>query len=124
MNVVDSSGWIEYFLNSPMAAFFAPAAEDVTQLIVPSIALFEVHRFLSRTSAPSDRDVCLDVMRRAQVVDLTVARAIAASETAQKCKLAMADAIMYSIGREFKATFWTQDVDYKGLPGVKYQARR
>ena len=123
MNVVDSSGWIEYFLNSPMAAFFAPAAEDVTHLIVPSIALLEVHRFLSREFQPRDRDVCLDVMRRAQVVDLTDARAIAASTAAQKHKLAMADAIMYSIAREFKATFWTQDVDYKGLPGVRYQGR-
>lgn len=123
MNVVDSSGWIEYFLNSPMAAFFAPAAEDVTHLIVPSIALLEVHRFLSRTFPPVDRDVCLDVMRRAQVVDLTATRAIAASEAAQKHKLAMADAVMYSVAREFKATFWTQDADYKGLPGVRYQAR-
>ena len=123
MNVVDSSGWIEYFLNSPMATFFAPAAEDVTHLIVPSIALLEVHRFLSRTFPPMDRDVCLDVMRRAQVVDLTDARAIAASTAAQKHKLAMADAIMYSIAREFKATFWTQDPDYEGLPGVNYQAR-
>ena len=124
MNVVDSSGWIEYFLNSPMAEFFAPAAEDAANLVVPSISLLEVHRFLSRGFAPAHRDVCLDVMRRAQMVDLTDARAIAASTAAQKHKLAMADAIMYSIAREFKATFWTQDVDYKGLPGVKYQARR
>ena len=124
MNVVDSSGWIEYFLNSPMAQFFAPAAEDVTHLVVPSIALLEVHRFLSRTFQPLDRDVCLNVMRRAQVVDLTDARAIAASEVAQKHKLAMADAIIYSTAQEFKATFWTQDVDYRGLPGVRYQAQQ
>ena len=124
MNVVDSSGWIEYFLNSPMAEFFAPAAEDVTRLVVPSIALLEVHRFLSRSFLPADRDVCLDIMRRAQVIDLTHARAIAASEAAQNHKLAMADAVMYSIAQEFKATLWTQDVDYEGLPGVQYQARQ
>ena len=123
MNVVDSSGWIEYFLNSPMAAFFAPAAEDVVHLVVPSLSLLEVHRFLSRNFAPAHRDVCLNVMRRARVVDLTDARAIAASEAAQQHKLAMADAVMYSIAREFKAAFWTQDVDYQGLPGVNYQAR-
>jgi len=37
--------------------------------------------------------------------------------------LAMADAVMYSIALEHKATFWTQDVDYQGLPGVNYFAR-
>ena len=123
MNVVDSSGWIEYFLDSSMAEFFAPAAEDVVNLVVPSISLLEVHRFLSRNFVPANRDVCLDVMRRAQVIDLTDARALAASEAMQTHKLAMADAIMYSIAREFEATFWTQDVDYQGLPGVQYQAR-
>ena len=35
----------------------------------------------------------------------------------------MADAIMYSIAREFNAAFWTQDVDYEGLPGVNYHPR-
>jgi hypothetical protein len=32
----------------------------------------------------------------------------------------MADAVMYSTALEHKATFWTQDVDYKGLPAVQY----
>jgi hypothetical protein len=59
-------------------------------------------------------------MRRGTVVDITDARAIAASEAAQIHKLAMADAVMYSIAREFKADFWTQDVDYQGLAGVKF----
>lgn len=123
MNVVDSSGWIEYFLNSPMAAFYAAAAEDLPNLVVPSISLLEVHRFLSRTFPPDQRDICLGVMRRAQVVDLTDSRAIAASNAMGLHKLAMADAIMYSIAQEFKATFWTQDIDYQGLPGVQYKAR-
>ena len=34
-----------------------------------------------------------------------------------------ADAAMYSMAQEFGATFWTQDVDYDGLPGVCYFAK-
>jgi hypothetical protein len=30
---------------------------------------------------------------------------------------------MYSIACEFKATFWTQDADYQGLPGVQFHAK-
>jgi toxin FitB len=120
MNVVDSSGWIEYFLDSARADNFAAAIEQSSQLIVPALSIFEVHRFLSRSTNAATRDACLDVMRRGTVVAITDARAIAASEAAQTHKLAMADAVMYSIAREFKADFWTQDVDYQGLAGVNF----
>jgi predicted nucleic acid-binding protein len=110
MNVVDSSGWIEYFLDSPQADFYASAAEDKAKLVVPSIALYEVHRFLSRKTVPAFREECLQVMRRGRVIELSDARAIAASQASQQHKLAMADAVMYSIACEFNATFWTQEV--------------
>jgi toxin FitB len=120
MNVVDSSGWIEFFLGSVEGRAYKPVIEQTAQLVVPALAIFEVHRFLSRSTNPVSRDACLDVMRRGTLVDITDARAIAASEAAQIHKLAMADAVMYSIAREFKADFWTQDVDYQGLVGVKF----
>ena len=47
MNVVDSSGWIEHFQSSHRAAFFSAALSDKAQLLVPSIAVYEVHRRLS-----------------------------------------------------------------------------
>jgi toxin FitB len=124
MNVVDSSGWIEYFIDTANADNFAPAIEKTTLLIVPALSFFEVHRFLSRNADAEHRDKCLEVMRRGTVVELTAQRATAASEVAQKHRLAMADAVMYSIAREFKATFWTQDVDYKDLPGVSYHTKQ
>ena len=123
MNVVDSSGWIEYFIDTANADNFAPAIEKTALLIVPTLSFFEVHRYLSRNADDERRDECLDVMRRGTVIELTTARAIAASSMAQKHRLAMADAVMYSIAREFNATFWTQDVDYKDLPGVAFHAK-
>ena len=102
---------------------FKPIIEQTALLVVPTVSIFEVHRFLSRTSTVAVRDKAIDLMRRSTVVELTTARAIAASDIAQTCRLAMADAIMYSIAREFNATFWTQDVDYKDLPGVKFHAK-
>ncbi len=123
MNVVDSSGWIEYFIDTANADNFAPAIEKTALLIVPALSFFEVHRYLSRNADAARRDECLDVMRRGRVVELTTARAIAASDIAQKHRLAMANAVMYSIAREFNAIFWTQDVDYKDLPGVNYHAK-
>ena len=123
MNVVDSSGWIEFFRAGANGPVFKPIIEDRARLLIPTIALFEVHRVLSR-SLPADLvNRCLDVMRLGRVLDLTDARAIAASHLAAQHKLAMADAAMYAIALEFRASFWTQDVDYQGLPGVRYQAK-
>jgi predicted nucleic acid-binding protein len=120
MNLVDSSGWIEYLQDTPRADLFAEAIEERHQLLVPSIALFEVHKVLSR-SLPADLVAqCLDVMRLGRVLDLTDRRAIAASAIASRHRLALADAAMYSLAQEFEATFWTQDVDYQGLDGVRY----
>jgi toxin FitB len=120
MNVVDSSGWIEYFFDSPRADLFAAAIEDVTKLLVPVVSIFEVHKVLSRKLPAGAVRACLDVMRQGRVLDLTDRRAVAAADIAGKHKLAMADAVIYSMTREFDGTLWTQDVDYNGLEGVKY----
>ncbi len=123
MNVVDSSGWIEYFQGTPRADLFAAAIEDRARLLVPTISLFEVHRVLSRALPAEVVETCLDVMRRGRVLDLTDHRAIAASEAATRHGLALADAAIYSMALEHGAPLWTQDADYQGLPGVNYSAK-
>ena len=120
MNLVDSSGWIEYLQDTPRAKLFADAIEDRNSLLVPTIALFEVHKVLSRRLAAELVERCLYVMRLGRVLDFTDARAISASQIAVRHQLAMADAAMYSMAQEFGATFWTQDADYQGLVGVHY----
>ncbi len=120
MNLVDSSGWIEYLQDTPRADLFADAIEDRNALLVPTIALFEVHKVLSRGLPVELVERCLNVMRLGRVLDITDARAIAASRIAARHQLAMADAAMYSMAQEFGATFWTQDADYQGLAGVHY----
>lgn len=122
-HVVDSSGWIEYFFDSARADLFAPVIEDPGHLYVPTIALFEVHRVLSRRLPSELVRTCLDVMRLANVLDLTDQRAITAAEVAARHQMAMADAVMYSMAQEIGATLWTQDLDYEGLPGVRYFAK-
>lgn len=112
MNVVDSSGWIEFFKAGPNGLTFKPTIQDESCLLVPSISLFEVHRVLSRALPADVAQTCLDVMRRGRVLDLTDRRGIAESEAA-----------IYSMALEHGATLWTKDVDYQGLPGVHYCAK-
>ena len=123
MNVVDSSGWIGFFLAGKNGPLFKPVIEQRDQLLVPVIALYEVHKILSRQLPPEGVEKFLNVMRRGRVLELTDERAIAASTASSLHCLAMADAAMYSMAQEFKATFWTQDVDYQALAGVKFFAK-
>lgn len=44
MNVVDSSGWLEYFADADNADFFASAIENTAELVVPSLSLYEVFK--------------------------------------------------------------------------------
>jgi len=44
MNLVDSSGWLEYFADGRNARFFAPALEDTENLIVSTINIYEVFK--------------------------------------------------------------------------------
>jgi predicted nucleic acid-binding protein len=120
VNLVDSSGWIEFFQAGGNGPVFKPVIEDRNALLVPTIALFEVHKVLSRRLPYELVERCLNVMRLGRVLDFTDARAIAASQIAARHPLAMADAAMYSMAQEFGATFWTQDADYQGLVGVNY----
>ena len=120
MNVVDSSGWIEYLLDTPRADLFADAIENRASLLVPVIALYEVHKLLSRTLPAHRVSACLDVMRLGRVLELTDRRAIAAADTALRHRLAMADAVMYSMAIEHGGSLWTQVAHYQGLPSVHY----
>ena len=42
MNIIDSSGWLEYFADGPNAPFFSPPLQNTAELIVPAITIYEV----------------------------------------------------------------------------------
>lgn len=46
--VVDSSAWIEYFIDGPNAGLFEDAIQRADELIVPSVSVLEVYRYVLR----------------------------------------------------------------------------
>ena len=44
MNIVDSSGWLEYFASGPNTDFFSDPIEDLDELLVPTLSLYEVFK--------------------------------------------------------------------------------
>lgn len=54
MNVVDSSGWLEYFADTAHAAVFMEPIEDLPNLIVPVICLAEVFKKILQQRTEQD----------------------------------------------------------------------
>ena len=120
MNLVDTSGWIEYFFGGPNAAHFAKPIESTSQLLVPTICLYEVFKKINVVGNEAQALQAVAQMREGQVLELTESIALSASLISIKNKLPMADSMIYASALANDATIWTQDIDFKNLPGVKY----
>jgi toxin FitB len=120
MNVVDTSGWLEYFAEGENAAFFAPAIEDTAQLVVPVICIYEVFKKVLQNQGQAMAEIHTADLVKGKVVELNTSLAMSAAMLSAELKLPMADSMILAITREQNATLWTQDEHFKGLPGVQY----
>ena len=120
-NVVDSSGWLEYFADGPNADFFEPVIGEEDSLVVPSISIYEVFKRL--LAEPDGEQIGLSVvaaMQRGLMADLDAELALDAARVSRETKLPMADSIMLATARAHGATLWTQDADFEGIADVQY----
>ena len=124
MNVVDSSGWLEYYSDGENAKFFVDAIEDFDQLIVPTISLYEVHKFALSRAGASYAATAVSQMSRAHLADLDHSLARSAAELSILHRLPMADSIILATARLHNATLLTQDADFEGIEGVLYFPKR
>lgn len=124
MNVVDSSAWIEYFVDGPNASRFAAALSKPEELLVPTVSLLEVYRWVLRTHGRDDAIRAVASMRQGRVLTLDEKTALRAAEVGIEFRLPLADSIIYATARTFGAVVWTQDVDFEGLEGVNYFAKQ
>ena len=120
MNFVDSSGWLAYFADEPNAKYFQGPLKDADSLVVPTITIYEVFKVVLRESNENHALQAISVMHKGTVVNLNVRLAAAASRLSLEHDLPMADSIILATAREYNATIWTQDSDFKDIPGVKF----
>jgi predicted nucleic acid-binding protein len=124
VNVVDSSGWIEYFTEGPNSGFFARSIERVDELIVPTVCIYEVFKCVARERGETQALKAIAHMQLGEVADLDSKLAVFAARLGLQAKLPMADSIVLATARAHEATLWTQDDDFEGLDDVKYIAKK
>ena len=120
MNVVDSSGWLEYFAEGSTADFFAPAIEDTKNLLVPVICLYEVFKKILQQSGINEAQVHVSDMKQGKIIEIDESLTLSAAKLSADLKLPMADSLTLATARANDAVLWTQDEHFKDLDGVKY----
>jgi predicted nucleic acid-binding protein len=120
MNVVDSSGWLEYLVDGPQAAEFLEPLSDTENLIVPTICLYEVFKVVLRERGEEKAVQAIAIMLRGNVVDLNDTIAAQAAKISLERKIPMADSIVIATANAFDAVIWTQDQDFAELPRIRY----
>lgn len=123
MNIVDSSGWLEFLADGHNASFFANALQDTKNLIVPSISLLEVYKRVCQQKDVSHALAAVALMRQGRIIELSAELALAAATLGIKYKIPLADSIILATAEAHDAIIWTQDADFDGLPNVKYRAK-
>lgn len=120
-NVVDSSGWLEYFADRPNADFFEEAIEEEASLVIPSISIYEVFkRLLAEPDGEEAGFLVVAAMQRGEVVDLDAELALDAARISRETRLPMADSVILATAHARDARLWTQDADFESIEGVEY----
>jgi predicted nucleic acid-binding protein len=120
MNVVDSSGWLEYFAKGMNTSFFSSAIQETDSLIVPTICIYEVFKRILTQHTEEEALLAVGIMSLGTITELTREIAINAAQISTTRKIAMADSIILATARDHNATLWTQDADFANLDGVQY----
>jgi predicted nucleic acid-binding protein len=118
--LLDSSGWIEFFTDGPLADRYAVYLTPKYQLITPTIVLYEVYKKIKRERGEETALLFAGRLGATQVIQLTESIAFLAADLSLRYGLAMADAIVYATARDQDAEVVSGDMDLKGLPGVVY----
>ena len=120
MNIIDSSGWLEYFSDGPNAKYFLPPLDDTSSLIVPVITVYEIFKVVLRESSDNEAFQAVAAMQKGKVADLTANIAMNASRLSLQYNLHMADSIILATAQVYKCVIWTQDSGFQNIEGVNY----
>lgn len=120
MIIIDSCGWLEYFADGVNADFFSTPIKDNSEIIVPTIILYETWKKISRERGEDKAIELVAQLKRYKIIPLDEELSIAAAKISNENNFAMADSVIMATAKKYNATLWTQDSDFKDFENVKY----
>ena len=123
MLLIDSSGWLEFFMDGPLAGTYAQHLKHPHEVLTPTVVLYEVYKVIKRQRSEEEALTTAAQMGKTQLVPLNDTIALTAADASLTYQLAMADAIVYATALIHKAKLVTSDADLSSLPGVIYHKK-
>ena len=120
MTLVDSSGWLEFFTDGPLASAYAHHLKNLSEVVTPTVVLYEVYKVIKRQRSEEEALAAAAQIGKTKLVPLTDTIALTAADVSLTYQLAMADAIVYATSLAEGAKLLTSDADLASLPGVVY----
>lgn len=124
MVVVDTSAWIEWLTDSPLAARIAPYMERLEDIVVPTLVQYELYKWATRERDDAAANELIGLTAQGQVRPLDTPLAVAAAEASAQFRLPMADAVIYACARALALPLVTCDAHFSELAGVEYLEKR
>lgn len=121
--VIDSCGWISWLAADRDADAWAPYLRDPEAIVVPTIVLCEVVRWMQRERGEAAAIVVAGHLQQCRVEPLEAHVALLAAHLGLQHRLAMADALVYAHARSADAVLLTMDAHFAGLAGVEFVGR-
>jgi len=123
MNIVDASGWIEYFADGPDAAFVAQTLQETDTLLVPTVTILEVFGHVCRDHGESAALQAAAAMQQGQVISLDTPGALDAGRLSVEHGVSASAGAVLAAARQHSATVWSLDEGVRHVKGVRFRAR-
>ena len=120
MNLVDSCGWIEFFIDGPLAGKYSVYIKDRHNLATSPVVIYEVYKLLKRERCEEEALEAIAHISSGKLLEITQETVLIAADASLEYGIPMADAIVYASGIISKSRIITGDKHFKNLPNVVY----
>lgn len=121
--VVDTSAWIEFLADGPLARQVRARLPRREEWIVPTIVQLELAKWMTRERGADAADEVIAFTMKCNIAPLSTEIALDAAAACAAHKLATADAIVYVTAQACRAGLLTCDAHFSGLAGVTLLAK-
>jgi len=118
--LVDSWAWIEYLKGSPAGEKAKEIIESSNRLLLATINVSEIYRFLLENMPGSAEKLMQFVLKSSFVIPLETQTALKSARIKHEKRMGLADAIVLATAIENKASVLTGDDDFKKIPNIIY----
>ena len=118
--LIDTCGWIEWFMDDVLADQFSPYFQQLSNIIVPTVVQYELYKWVCRERDTDIAQALIELTKQGKIIVLDTDLALLAAKLATQYNLSVADALIYATAQLEEVELITSDDHFSDLPNVCY----